>query len=68
MTDVKLYVIKGRIVKNTRKYYVFTKKIRAISKSDALEKLYSVFGGTYGVKRRNIRIEEINEENVSEEV
>ncbi len=67
MTNVKLYVIKGRIIKNTRKYYIFTKKIRAISKSDALEKLYSIFGGTYGVKRRNIRIEEINEENISEE-
>lgn len=66
MSEVKLYTIKGRIIKNTRKYYVFTKKIRALSKNDALEKLYSVFGGTYGVKRKNIKIEEITEEKIGE--
>ncbi len=67
MSEVKSYTIKGRIIKNPHKYYVFTKKIRALNKNDALEKLYSVFGGTYSVKRKNIKIEEIIEESGEEQ-
>ena len=60
MSEVKIFRIKGRIVKpnyNTE----FSKEIRATTPEAAVEKIYTSFGSQHRVKRVHIRVESIQE-------
>lgn len=74
--DIKVYRISGiiekiRILHRPRKkegvvtkrrvIYRFVKEITAYNEKHALEKIYSIFGGIYKVKRKRIKILEIKE-------
>ena len=79
--DKKIFRIKGVIVKRKllrpkikkegiptyRKVATaFEKELVAIDEKDALEKLYSLYGGIHKVKRSQIKIEEIKEISIEE--
>lgn len=58
--EVKVFLIKGKIVKGKPKEpLIFIKKVKALRKEDALEKIYSLMGSRHKAKRSNIRIESI---------
>jgi large subunit ribosomal protein LX len=60
MSEVKIFRIKGRIVKpnyNTE----FSKEIRATTPEGAVEKIYASFGSQHRVRRVHIRIGLIEE-------
>ncbi|MGC9133055.1 MAG: 50S ribosomal protein L18Ae [Nanopusillaceae archaeon] len=80
--DVKIYRVEGeiekiKIIRRSRKKegkitkrkikYKFVKELLGTSEKDILEKLYSIFGSLYKVKRNRIKIikiEEIKEEDI----
>ena len=79
--DKKIFRIKGVIVKKKllrpkikkegvptyrKVVIVFEKELVAIDKKDALEKLYSLYGGVHKVKRSQIKIEDVKEISVEE--
>ena len=57
---IKLYRIRGWFKAGSGKI-VFTKEIKALSKEQALERVYSELGSKHKVKRCLIRIEEVTE-------
>ncbi|MEM5880132.1 MAG: 50S ribosomal protein L18Ae [Candidatus Aenigmatarchaeota archaeon] len=75
MVNMKIFKVKGKIFKtlilkkskkegkDTKKtiVYNFEKEIIGTSEKDVLEKIYSFFGSVFKVKRKRIKIEEINE-------
>ena len=82
--DVKIYRVEGEInkikvirkpkkkegVETKRKIkYRFVKEMLGTSEKDVLEKIYSLFGSVYKVKRNRIKIlkiEEIKEEDIKD--
>lgn len=74
--DVKVYRIKGVIEKTKilhyppkkegvvtkrKVIYKFSKEVTAYNEKHALEKIYSIFGSVYKVKRNRIKVLEIKE-------
>ncbi|UCH02233.1 MAG: 50S ribosomal protein L18a [Candidatus Bathyarchaeota archaeon] len=60
MTEVKLFRVKGEILDPN--YHVkFSKDLKATKPKDAIEKIYTVFGGQHKVKRVHIRVNSIEE-------
>lgn len=57
---VKVYRIRGWF-KVGRGRFRFTKEVRALSREQALERVYSELGSKHRVKRNLIRIEEVAE-------
>ncbi|MEM0360395.1 MAG: 50S ribosomal protein L18Ae [Candidatus Diapherotrites archaeon] len=53
------FELKGFFCKEKQKR-PFCKKVEAPSEARAKEKLYSLFGSEHGIKRRSIKITEIN--------
>jgi len=67
---VKIFRITGQILKKGEPM-LFRKEYKALKPEDALEILYSEFGGRYKVKRTKIKIlnvEEISPEDVTDPV
>ncbi|ADP76968.1 LSU ribosomal protein LX [Methanothermus fervidus DSM 2088] len=56
--DTKTYKVRGKF-KMGEEMQPFTKEVRALSKKEVYEKIYSEFGGRHGVSRREIIIEKI---------
>lgn len=54
--DTKTYKVRGKF-KMGEEMQPFTKEVRALSKKEVYEKIYSEFGGRHGVSRREIIIE-----------
>ncbi|EHP86600.1 50S ribosomal protein L18Ae [Methanotorris formicicus] len=57
---IKVFRIKGEIVDKDEPM-VFTKEYRALKEEDALELLYSEIGSKHGVRRRMIKVHEVEE-------
>jgi len=60
MSEVKVFRIKGRVVKPNYKTE-FSKEIRATTPEAAVEKIYASFGSQHRVKRVHIRVESVQE-------
>ncbi|MCS7120541.1 MAG: 50S ribosomal protein L18Ae [Nitrososphaerota archaeon] len=60
MTEVKTYLISGRIRKPNLKT-TFKKRIRALKPEDAIEEIFKTLGSKHRVKRYHIKIERIEE-------
>lgn len=58
--SVKNFMIKG-VFKKRDRVYDFSKVIRALKKEDAIEKIYMDLGSNHRVRRRNVKIEVIEE-------
>ena len=65
MTQVKVFRIEGEIRKPDHSS-TFTKELRALNEKEALERVYSLFGGGEKVKRFQITIRQITEINPSD--
>ena len=74
--EVKIYRVEGlifktKILRNLKKkegvltkrkvIYKFTKELLGINENDVLERIYSLFGSAYKVKRNKIKILKIKE-------
>ncbi|QOR94797.1 50S ribosomal protein L18a [Thermosphaera chiliense] len=71
MSTVKTYRVKGyMLISHDRlpTWQVFTKDVRAVNESDALEEIYSLMGSKHKLKRYHIRIESITEINPEESI
>jgi len=71
VSTVKTYRVKGyMLISHDRlpTWQVFTKDVRAVNESDALEKIYSLMGSKHKLKRYHIRIESITEINPEESI
>lgn len=60
MSQVKVYIVSGE-VKMGHFMTRFRKKVRALKPEDALERVYKEFGGRHKVKRRQIKIINVEE-------
>jgi large subunit ribosomal protein LX len=60
MSQVKTYKVTGYLKKGGRKIS-FTKELKALKESDALEKIYSETGSRHKAKRFDVKITEIKE-------
>jgi large subunit ribosomal protein LX len=60
MSQVKTYKVTGYLRKGGRKIS-FTKELKALKESDALEKIYSETGSRHKAKRFDVKITEIKE-------
>jgi len=58
---MKVFRIAGLYSPKGKKWYKFTKDVVADEDDAAMEKVYSVLGSKYGIKRRLIKIKEIKE-------
>jgi len=58
---MKAFRIAGLYSPKGKKWYKFTKDVVAEGEDAAMEKVYSVLGSKYGIKRRLIKINEIKE-------
>ena len=56
----KNFRVKGSFVMGSETQ-VFTKEFRAIKEEDIYEKIYSIFGSKYGIKRNQIKVDSIEE-------
>ena len=63
---MKAYRVYGLYSPKGKKWYKFSKDVVAESEEDAKEKSYSLLGSKYGIKRRLIKIEGIDEINPEE--
>ncbi|WP_423793101.1 50S ribosomal protein L18Ae [Methanocaldococcus indicus] len=59
--EVKIFRVEGEVRKKGKQPLVFKKELRALNEKDALEEIYSKFGGLYKVKRTRIIIKSIKE-------
>ncbi|BCU70802.1 50S ribosomal protein L18Ae [Stygiolobus caldivivus] len=69
MSEIKVFMVRGTALFNEAKFPTrqkFVRYIRALNEKQALEKIYSDFGGKNKIKRYNIKIEEIKEVKVEE--
>lgn len=64
MSEVKVFRVEGyMLISHDRlpTWQKFTKEVRALTKEEALEKVYSVLGSNHKLKRYHIRITRIEE-------
>ncbi|MCE4614965.1 MAG: eL20 family ribosomal protein [Desulfurococcales archaeon] len=64
MSDVKVFKIRGRMLLSHDKFPEwrnFTVEVRALSLTDAVEKVYSNLGSRHKLKRYHINIDEAKE-------
>ena len=60
MAELKKFLIKGELKRGKQKL-PFSREISAVSKSYAENKLKSLFGSNYGLKRNSIIVSSIEE-------
>jgi len=60
MSEVKIFRVKGRILKPNYKTE-FSKDIRSTTPEAAVEKVFATFGSQHRVRRAHIRIDSIQE-------
>jgi len=60
MNEVKTFNITGYVKKSGRKIS-FTKDVKALKESDALEKIYSEMGSRHKAKRFDIKVTKVQE-------
>lgn len=63
-SEVKIYRIEGVMLISHGKYPTwqkFVKEVRALNEKQAVEKVYSILGGSHKLKRYHIKIEKISE-------
>ena len=60
MSEVKIFRVKGEILKPNYKMK-FSKDIRASKPEDAVEKVYTEFGGQHKVKRFHMKVTSVEE-------
>ena len=60
MSTVKIFRVKGRILKSDYKT-VFSKDVRAVKSEDAIEKVYTLLGGQHHIKRFHLQIDSVQE-------
>jgi large subunit ribosomal protein LX len=60
MSQVKTFEITGYIKKSGRKI-TFAKNLKALKKSDALEKIYSEIGSRHKAKRFDVKVTNVKE-------
>jgi large subunit ribosomal protein LX len=65
MAQVKVFRVEGEIRKPGHRS-TFTKELRAMTEKEALERIYSLFGGGEKLKRFQITINQIKEIDPSE--
>ncbi len=65
MVQVKVFRVEGEIRKPGH-HSTFTKELRALTEKEALERVYSLFGGGEKVKRFQIIVNQIKEIDPSE--
>ncbi|AGB05171.1 ribosomal protein L20A (L18A) [Aciduliprofundum sp. MAR08-339] len=63
---MKVYRVAGLYSPKGKKWFKFTKDVVAYEEEAAKEKIYSIVGSKYGIKRRLIDIKEIKEINPEE--
>ncbi len=64
MSEVKIYRVEGYMLISHDKFPTwqkFTKEVRALTKEQALEYVYSVLGSNHKLRRKHIRITSIKE-------
>ncbi len=60
MSQVKTFEVTGYLKKSGRKI-AFTKNLKALKESDALEKIYSEIGSRHKAKRFDVRVTNVKE-------
>ncbi len=60
---MKVFRVAGLYSPKGKKWYKFTKDVVAEEEDSAKEKIYSIIGSKYGIKRRLVDIKEIKEIN-----
>ncbi|NAZ26841.1 MAG: 50S ribosomal protein L18a [Thermogladius sp.] len=64
MSEVKIFKVTGRMLVSHDRYPTwqkFTKEVRALTKEQALEKVYSILGSNHKLRRKHIVVEEVKE-------
>ena len=64
MGEVKVYRVVGRMLVSHDRYPTwqkFTKEVRALTREQALEKVYSLLGSNHKLRRKHIVVEKIEE-------
>ena len=64
MSEVKIFRITGRMLVSHDRFPTwqkFTKEVRALTKEQALEKVYSILGSNHKLRRKHIVVEEVKE-------
>ena len=64
--EVKVFRIKGLMKYRTGDVQPFTIEVTALSEEQALEKVYSLLGSRHKLKRRNIKIQSIEEVSIED--
>ncbi len=71
MTEVKLYVVRGKMLLSHDKnpeWRKFALEMRGTKKEEVIEKVYSELGSRHKLKRKHIVIEDIEEKPVTEAI
>jgi len=64
--EVKVFRIRGLMKYRTGDVQPFTIEVTALSEGQALEKVYSLLGSRHKLKRRNIKIQSIEEVSIED--
>ncbi len=64
--EVKVFRIRGLMKYRTGDAQPFTIEVTALSEEQALEKVYSLLGSRHKLKRRNIKIQSIEEVSIED--
>lgn len=65
--QTKIYRVKGKFIMGND-IQVFTKELKSINEDNVYEKIYAEFGSKHGIKRNQIKVEELNEISADEVV
>ena len=64
--EVKVFRVRGLMKYRTGDVQPFTIEVTALSEEQALEKVYSLLGSRHKLKRRNIKIQSIEEVSIED--